>query len=654
MARRRRNRRTVRPKPGAGEVTLQFGPGDQTGFTSTGLTGFQDLKPEAVVRELVQNSMDAAVEAGESTARVRFRLHSLKTTEIPGINEYRDAFNRAVRSQERLLGSLPDQAEAVVQVIRECLDGETCEVLSVLDNGIGLNQERMGALLGDGISAKKPGSTGALGNGHVVVIPTSNLRYVLYGGVVEGGQKIGSGHAILASHEGETGEKYRSRSKDGFLAKELQLDDFLNPRIYALNDEIPSLIKNELEGIHNEWSHGTAVLVPGFNHFRDDNRLFGSVVLSAAARNFFAAIAKQRLVLEAVEDNSTEILNHETLPTILEKAKEKKRGPFLPGSRAHEAFRTLQNGRQIELETLAGPVSLWLKYPADSGKTHTDLCRNGMWITNSLPTFQSKFSEYQAFHCLILLDSKSPLHSLVRKAESPLHNSLSLKYLKPDEKKRLQKAFSEIRDRLKAEVPRLESETFRPDDIFVVGTHGVSQGGTRPAFTGSATVIRRRRPGMDGVGDVPRKREGKGKVTSKSRRGARNPLTFQALPVPTGPRSCKVEISPSEDCAGSELRIALDENLDITCDNTGSESYMALSNARLNGENVPKNQLVLDDKENILGVQLGKLAVGRRYIVEVDYEVPADIPVASNQPVVFQIEMLRRSPNDTNSGGETK
>ena len=645
MAKRRKNRRVARPKPGIGEPTLQFGPGDQTGFTLTGLTGFQDLKPEAVVRELVQNSMDAAVEAGESTARVRFRLHSLKTTEIPGINEYRDAFNQAVRSQERLLGSLPDQAEAVVQVIRECLDGEECEVLSVLDNGIGLDEKRMRALLGDGISAKKPESTGALGNGHVVVIPTSNLRYVLYGGVVEEGQKIGSGHTILAAHEGRTGEKYQSKSKDGFLVKELQINDFFNPHIYASNDEIPSLIRSELKWIREKWSHGTVVLVPGFNRFRD-NSDFWDAVLSAAARNFFVAIAEKRLVLETEEGNSSQVLDHKSLSGILEKFKE-ERGYFLRGNRAYEAFQTLQSGQQIELKTQAGPVSLWLKYPADSGKTHTDLCRNGMWITKSLPTFQGQFSGYQAFHCLILLDSKSSLHSLVRKAEGPLHDSLSQKYLEPDERRGLRKAFSEIRDRLKEEVPRLESETFRPDDIFVVDTHGVSQGGTRPAFTGSATVFQRRRPGTGGNGDAPRKRKGKKKVTPKNRRGAKNPLTFQALPVPTGPRSCKVEISPSEDCAGSEFRIALDGNLDVTCDNTGSESYMALSNARLNGKNVPRDQLVFDDKKNILGVQLGELSIGRRYVVEVDYEVLADIPISSNQPVVFQIEMLRRSPNDT-------
>ena len=56
-------------------LDLKFGPGSPTGFTPAGIASFGDLRPAAVVRELIQNSLDAAVEAGEKTAIIRFRLN---------------------------------------------------------------------------------------------------------------------------------------------------------------------------------------------------------------------------------------------------------------------------------------------------------------------------------------------------------------------------------------------------------------------------------------------------------------------------------------------------------------------------------------------------------------------------------------------------
>ncbi len=630
---------------------LQFGPGDPAGFTSTGLTGFQDLRPEAVVRELVQNATDAAVEAGEKSARVRFRLHPLKTDEIPGIKEYRAAFEQAVESQKKLRGKggdLPSQAKAVVRAIQTCLDKEECDVLSVSDNGIGLDGRRMVALLGDGMSVKanEAQATGAFGNGHVVAIPASDLRYILYGGVVEGGRKIGSGHAILASHQGD--DDGRRLSKDGYFVKELR-DDLYDPYVFAVNNEIPSLINTELERIHEEWLHGSVIVIPAFNHFREDSGSFWELVSSAAATNFFVAIAQQRLAVSYEEDGLSEakVLDHNSLAAVLETHKEKKRGnSFLSGSRAYEAFQTLKKGRRIELETQAGLVTLLLRCSADDG-TRADLCRNGMWITNELPVFRNQFSGCQAFHCLVLLDAGCDLHDLVRDAEGPLHNSLPLKYLEPAERrKKLRRVFTEIRERLKKEVPRIEAEQFRPDDIFVVGTHGVEQGGMRPAYTGTATPVRSPRPSQHGTGDNPRIRVGEGRRitpddTVRKRRGAGKPLAFEALPVPTGPRSCRVEIIPSEDCANSEFRIALDENLDVTCDGAGRESYMVLSDAKLGGVSAPEEQLMYDDDHRVLGLKLGNLTAGQRYVVEADYAIPADVSVPDDQPVVLQIEVLR-------------
>ena len=71
----------------------------------------------------------------------------------------------------------------------------------------------MSALLSDGVSAKGGNASGTFGNGHSVVVPASNLRFVLYGGLTVNGESYGAGQAVLASHRVDG--KWRSRSGRG-------------------------------------------------------------------------------------------------------------------------------------------------------------------------------------------------------------------------------------------------------------------------------------------------------------------------------------------------------------------------------------------------------------------------------------------------------
>ena len=57
--------------------------GDMSGFTSAGLAGFGDINPTAIVRELLQNSLDAGREANINPSVVRFEIEQLSISEIP-------------------------------------------------------------------------------------------------------------------------------------------------------------------------------------------------------------------------------------------------------------------------------------------------------------------------------------------------------------------------------------------------------------------------------------------------------------------------------------------------------------------------------------------------------------------------------------------
>ena len=73
-SRKKGRRRRVRGPAKTAAPDLQFGfSTDRAGFTPAGIAAFSDLRPAAVVRELIQNSLDAAlIEAREPCAHVRF------------------------------------------------------------------------------------------------------------------------------------------------------------------------------------------------------------------------------------------------------------------------------------------------------------------------------------------------------------------------------------------------------------------------------------------------------------------------------------------------------------------------------------------------------------------------------------------------------
>ncbi len=634
--------------------SLLFGPGDVSGWTPVGVSGFRGLKPTAAVRELIQNGLDAATGAEVSPARMRFRVDQYQASDIPAIDSYRKAFAGAQETQRKLFNDeLPDNAKAITSDIKQCLENDTSKVLYVLDNGIGLDKNRMRALLGDGLSVKEPGATGSFGNGHVVVFPASDLRYVLYGGVSDG-HMIGSGHAILASRQNENGGA--SLSKDGYFVKALQEHDLFDRYVFPENEEIPSLIQDQLAWIKEQWGRGSVVAVIGFNRFRELDNDTGGIqeqVFRAAACNFFEAIYGGHLIIEIEEDGNVACMDKENLHTVLEEYKVQKRSTdsFLSGSRAYEALLTLETGKSVIVKTEMGDMEILLRYPIDEGITRVDLCRNGMWITDRLPKFQNQFGDLQAFHCVLPLRKNMDVNRLVRKTEGPLHNSLSMNQLSKQEKKQLNDVFNSIKEKLREEVPKLSNEIFRPDDMFLVRTGDVVQGGTKPSSTGTPTIVKRRPKSPDdtggggggGRGKIDGKGTGNRPAGSFKRSG--NQIQFQAVVVPSGRRSCRANIVSGETVSESEIRFALDESIDVTSDDLSKEAFVHLDakTLRLNGQPVQETQLKKDEDGNVLGVLLGNLDQRQECVIDMDYTVPDHLQVKNDRQVVLKIEIIRRA-----------
>ena len=630
---------------------LKFGPGPSAGFSAAGIAAFDDLRPAAVVRELLQNSLDAARSARVPVAAVRFRLTSVAREDIPGIAAYEAAFRSALeRQRDPKSGALPGQAKLIADRIEDALAAPRLDVLSVVDNGVGLDERRMNALLSDGVSAKEDRATGTYGNGHFTAVPASDLRYVLYGGVTADGGRIASGHAILASHYVPGAEHLQGADGffvRGFNAGQNTLYD------YVTGSGLPELIHRDLNHIQSTHGHGTSVIVTAFNHFLEDEQSLWRTVARAASANFFVAIDDGALEITVDDrrpgrDPRPRTLDRSTLPeTLAEHQDQKRSGAFLSGHRAFHAHRAFRSGQRHTIETKAGTIAIHLRETPDA-TTRIDLCRNGMWITDDrnptgIPGFYYKFTDRVPFQAVLSLnaDDGRDLHDLIRIAEGPLHDSIRIKRLPRAEQARCRNALNEIRAWILDHTRPIQSDSYTPDDFLTLDFGDEAGAGAGKSVKGSwgTPVPVDRRPARQlmlfpeddkqdtepGKPDPRNRGRRKAPDADRSRRRPSLPAFFQAASRPVREGRRRIVINCLRDVRDAELRLIPDEAIDATCDRPNQDPYMpaTLANVTVNGEPVAGEHLRTWEKR-VVGVRLGDLAEGASIEIETDYRLAGD------------------------------
>jgi len=657
---------------------LLFGPGPNEGFTPSGIAAFDDLRPVAVVRELIQNALDAARAGDVPRAVVRFRLSRVSRETLPGLGNYERALDKAIATQRTMGGKLSRKAELVVARMRGALDRDELDVLSVLDNGIGLDERRMNALLSDGLSIKEGGATGTYGNGHSTAIPASDLRYVLYGGVTASGQRIGAGHAVLASHQ-EKGKRHY-RAAHGFFIRNFRAGAGTLYE-YATGDDLPDLIARNVDSIREVDRHGAVVIIPAFNNFLEEAPLW-DMVSQAASANFFVAIEEGELKVTVEDDRprgepKTWILDKLELRSVLDEHKDKRRASaFLNGRRAFDAHRAYETCPRRRIATSAGELDVRL-LENSTGNTRIDLCRNGMWITDDrkIPGFQQKFTDQVPFHAVLSLNARDgrDLHEYIRIAEGPLHNSIDIKRLPEQHRKACRAALREIVDWILKNTPEVQSHAYVPPDYLSLdfGEAG-DEGGNgaakrRKVFWGAPVAITRNPsrqlhllssdPDFEEEGE--RERRGRRRTgpnppsPDRTRRRPALPTIFRAASRPVGPNRRHILIECPNGCADAQLRLVADEALDATCERPGQDAYApaVLGNVVVNGKAVGNSELVVWE-DDVIGVRLGNLAAKSSVEVETDYRLTgdfADLPNPSLRVEVFRTSRDQQSDSEPKS-----
>ncbi|MCY4541790.1 MAG: hypothetical protein OXB95_05265 [Rhodobacteraceae bacterium] len=449
---------------------LYFHKADQPqGFQNLATTSW-DGNPEPIVRELLQNSLDASVEVKPSV-EVRFTIEEVPAHKIPGIDAYRHHFEAA--SEERSKGEQGTHEKRVIDRIRRVLKKQRTRVLFCNDNGKGLNADRMKRILTEGNTDKASGA-GSFGVGHLTAFAASDLRFIHYAGrSLENGrvQDVASAHAVLAS---------RSKGENSGLGAHgfwLLGDDRTLFHQDPYPKEIPNLLQSQMPC---NCDTGSVVCIVGFNNFRSIDENPCDAISRAAAKNFLVAIWNGQMAVRICDetDSSNEAItvNRTSLKSILKPIAKRKRaeqgGGWLSGEQAYRAMETLGRGHRIEFGT-EGVHGYFRPMGNSAGSTRlrsrVQMFRNGMWITNDANKLRPRdFNGYKPFDAILEIDGGVGFGRLVREAEGPEHRGLDAKRLGVQRRRELQAGLEELANRLRKEAGEVEkSNVFTPTGFAV-------------------------------------------------------------------------------------------------------------------------------------------------------------------------------------------
>ncbi len=439
---------------------LYFRLGEMKGFTAIDLADKKEGYANPI-RELLQNSMDASREAGNAKCEVSVYIETIPKNQIPHIDEYENVLNKAIQTAKSQ-GSYNTNSEQRVRPIQGALNGRDLKVLMLSDNGTGMRQEQLEAILTGGVSIKKGNgsSSGSFGVGNLSSYSLSSLRYVLYATKYrdEKGytKTLFTGSPILAGYkDGETQRGNRGRIVMEIPEKET------NPR-FVYPESFPVFIKPKM----NNLNRGTMVVILGLSENWDEDAEY------AVVSNFFHAIAHDGLSINVHQDGRQNTISDDEIERLITSKKDIQRARgenILSGKAVYQAWRTVKERDTQKIIALSNADKV---YVCIKNEKNTDsvivLVRNGMVIArhdSMLSVDMDRLRKdpgFEPFTAVIDVDKQDApeLFGLIKDAESPYHNRLQRKILDDADEKRLKKLFKELSEEIKKHLKVIERASF--------------------------------------------------------------------------------------------------------------------------------------------------------------------------------------------------
>ncbi len=400
------------------------------GFNNAAINHFTSDRTGSLIREIVQNSLDAAV---GNSVRLKFGLFDVPIGKAPELAALDKEFDRILGSD-----SLSDQSEKFLKRAKATIQSGKVRFLAIHDFGTtGLTGPLDGPkgawftlVRSTGRSEKsKEGALGSFGHGSKAPFAISGLRTVFYYSVVPGADEATSqkrllGKTILqSSHDGDG----RVTAATGFFG--------LGPNRSALIDgEIPKWVIETRE----DAGFGTTVLVADP---RADSNFF-ELTRSALLANFFLAIQSGKLEVELgdfglITKTSLEEHLENSLKWLSEDGKEYSEG-LREKFRSIETIRNATHTGTIAIDSL-DEIQYFFRLADSVTVKRVGIARSrGMLITHRAPQLIN-FPSHSFFDLVVW--AKGPLASeMLVRLENPQHDQLSFDNVEDQEERKNLKA----------------------------------------------------------------------------------------------------------------------------------------------------------------------------------------------------------------------
>ncbi len=611
--------------------------GQWQGFTSSAVSQFNDVNPSSTIREFIQNSLDAAVQAGKKTAEIHFIVQDTNSSEIPGIEEYKTALDSSIREHKKE-GLYNNQSEHVAKRLLEASNKPSFPTLFVIDNGVGFDKKLLAAMCSDGAGRKGDSATGSYGNGHLTAFSLSELQYIFYCGVRQNDSIFG-GHAIVASHKKES----KVYGKDGYYVCNLHEEEMCDKFSFPTNKEdMPNFIKPHIDFIREQGGgSGAIVAVPAFNNFGKNAQEVSDLIVYNAAINFFVAIHQGTLRINVNVNNQNTLLDKDKLNDFLLKRKDKRKSfqvGFPSCANAWNSYQTLIKGEKTTVETGHGTIQMLIR--KDYGEKNIVLCRNGMWISRNINRLgRANFANKKPFDLIILAeDSTTSVYKLFKAAEGPLHNDIK-KHRLGDGVDR--KIFDECLDNIVKHINELiddcPTEEFSPTDFISTASGEAVNQGKNQAHGPTAKRI----------SDSSRILEKKSH--------SRPPSQGNIIPVKMASRQTRpgvivISFVTSDKNAteyNAELHMSVDKGGDATC-TSSLERYdwdkIRFNSVKINNNKISENNFIKDG-DKVIGINIGVIKATQQYQMEIEYD-DTHLPISGNYTISYALIHKKKSQNE--------
>ena len=268
------------------------------GINDAGIETFTANIKRSLVRENLQNALDAVIPNSKEPVRVEFSLFNIPADQVPDIATLRDVVDKCISSNH-------DEPEAVKFFTRakNILSGSTVPVLRISDfNTVGLggsdtcskgtNWSRL--VKESGSSNKGTNSGGSFGIGKSAAFACSDLRTVFYSSLDDKGLRSNFGVARLVSFE------------DPALGWTTGIGYYSEDERFVAIPELANIDPN-----HSRTSSGTDIYIIGM-HDPDD---FRDEFVKATLMDFLVSLVRGKLVVQ-IQD---EIIDSNTLAKYMSK-----------------------------------------------------------------------------------------------------------------------------------------------------------------------------------------------------------------------------------------------------------------------------------------------------------------------------------------------